>query len=155
MEENILRFGLLVTCDQGIGLVESIKRAVGPGNIGNISPEITRGCFTLKRTGRPSVKVQVIPLLHGETSEEATERLVVAGHTLGSIGDLAGLLRDHPGEVAKWLWVLAIGEDSRCAGQGGSLCVPCARVHGAYRDFNLLDFRGRLDSDDGVLVLCE
>ncbi|MEK9158786.1 MAG: hypothetical protein AAB673_02190 [Patescibacteria group bacterium] len=150
--------GLPTTYDQALGLTELIRRAVGPDNLGNINSDITQARFPLQGTGVRKVKARVVPYLDGETSEEIAVRL--AGCAFGNTGDLAGFLHDHPEEVEKWGWVLAISEDSRWAGpDGGDVCVPVVRVCGAYRGFGLVGFRRRLRSDFvsncGVLVLCE
>ncbi|MEK7189866.1 MAG: hypothetical protein AAB666_02695, partial [Patescibacteria group bacterium] len=91
--------------------------------------------------------------LNNEIGKQAAERLTVAGHILANAGDLAGFLHDHPKEVEKWNWVVALSEDSRWASPGGDVLVPYAYVRGADRDFDLGRFRLRFSSDSGVLVL--
>jgi hypothetical protein len=152
----IAKMWRLVSYDQSIGLVALIHRALGERNAGNFNTDITPERFPLKGTGVRKGLCRVEAYLDGETSEEAAKRLTDAGHILGNTGDLAGYLHDHPEEVAKWKgWVLAISEDSRWADSGGSVYVPSACVDGAGRYFCLLDFRGRLSSPCGVLVLGE
>ncbi len=146
--------GLPVTYDQSMGIRKLAEKAVGPNNLGNINSDITPERFPLKGTGARKVKARVVPYLDGETSEEIAVRL--AGCAFGNTGDLAGFLHDHPEEVEKWGWVLAISEDSRWSfPDGGYVYVPRVRVDGARRGFYLYDFRLRLYSYYGVLVLCE
>ena len=145
-----------VTYDQSVGLVPLIERAVGRANLNNINRDITQKRFPLKGTSVRSVKCRVEAYLDGETSEQAAKRLTDAGHVLASTGDLAGYLHDYPEEVAKWSgWVLAISEDSRWSFPDGFVVVPYAYVLGAYRLFDLDDFRNQFDSIYGVLVLSE
>lgn len=148
--------GLPVTYDQSVGLKKLIELAVGSGNLGNINPDITPERFLLWGTGIRKVKARVEPYLDGETSEQAAKRLTAKGCVLGNTGDLAGFLHDHPEEVEKWNWVLAISEDSRWARPGvGYVVVPDVCVGGASRLFSLRDFRHQLNSVYGVLVLGE
>ena len=146
--------GLPVTYDQSMGIRKLAEKAVGPNNLGNINSDITPERFPLKGTGARKVKARVVPYLDGETSEEIAVRL--AGCAFGNTGDLAGFLHDHPEEVEKWGWVLAISEDSRWAHpDDGFVYVPRVVVSGAGRGFGLGGFRRQLGSDYGVLVLCE
>ena len=145
----------VVSYDQSIGLRALIERAVGLGNFGNISGDITQERFPLQGTSVRTVKLAVEPYRNGETSEQAAERLLVAGHKLANTGDLAGFLHDHPEEVEKWARVLAISEDSRWTHPDGRVCVPCADVDGARRYFYLYDFRDQLSANYGALVLGE
>lgn len=147
--------GLPTTYDQALGLAELIKRAVGPENLGNINSDITQERFSLKGTGVRQVNLRVEPFPSNETGEQAAKRLTTAGHTLANTGDLAGFLRNHPKEVEKWRWVVALSEDSRWTRPGGRICVPCAGVRGADRHFVLAYFRRQFYSVFGVLVLCE
>ena len=151
--------GLPVIYDQSVGLMALVRSAVGEANLGNIDSDITPERFLLKGTGVRNIKVRVEPHLDGETSEQAAKRLTARGCVFGNTGDLAGFLHDHPEEVEKWGWVLAISEDSRWAHPGvGYVGVPCVDVRGADRYFVLVGFRSRLSSDFvplGVLVLCE
>jgi len=147
--------GLLVTYDQSLGLRQLIESAVGEKNIGNINGNITQERFPLKGVGARIVKCKVVPFLNGETGEEAAKRLTVAGYKFGNTGDLAGFLHDHPEEVEKWSWVVAISEDSRWTNPNGYVNVPCVSVLGTYRDFCLDRFRRQFFSGGGVLVLCE
>lgn len=149
--------GLPVTYDQSIGIAELIKRALGPGNDRIFDTNITQERFPLKGTDVRTINVlRVEPFLSGETGEQAAKRLIAVGHVLANIGDLAGLLFDHPKEVEKWRWVVALSEDSRSTGPGGgSFDVPYAYVVGADRYFDLACFRFEFRSGYGVLVLCE
>lgn len=155
--QNPNRFlaGFPVTYDQSLGLTALIERAVGPENVDNINRDITPERFPLAGTGVRTVNLRVERYLDNETSEQAAARLVSAGHKLASTGDLAGFLNDHPGEVEKWGWVLAISEDSRWAGPDGGVCVPFAFVYGANRYFRLRGFPDRLDSTCVILVSSE
>ena len=143
------------TYDQSLGLKELIKRAVGPNNLENINSNITQERFPLQGTDVRRVNLRVEPYKDGETRKEAAKRLTAAGHVLGNTGDLAGFLHDHPKEMEKWNWVLAISEDSSSAHPGGYVYAPYALVLGAFRVFGLPDGRYRLNSADGILVLCE
>ena len=145
----------LVSYDRSVGLVALIHRAVGSGNIRNVNTNITPEHFSLNGTGIRSVKCRVEAYLDGETSEEAARRFTAAGYSLGNTADLTGFLHDHPDQVAKWSWVLAISEDSRWAGSDGGVCVPYASVCGANRRFCLYALRDRLNSSYGVLLLSE
>ena len=147
--------GFPVSYDQSLGLVSLIQRAVGERNLRNIDRDITPQRFKLAGTGVRTVNLRVEPSLDGETPEQAAIRLRKVGHTLRNTGDLAGFLHDHPDEVEKWAWVLAISEDSRWSRSGGNVCVPCAFVGGACRLFHLHGLRGQLDSRYGVLVSSE
>lgn len=146
---------LVISYDQSLGLIPLIHRAVGSGNIRNVNPDITPERFPLAGTGTRKVNGRVEAYLDGETPEQAAKRLTDAGHILGSTGDLAGFLHDHPDEVEKWNWVDAIAEDSRWTDPDGDVCVPCAYVDGADRGFGLIGFRARRHSVNGILVLCE
>lgn len=146
--------GFPTTYDQSVGLRKLIELAVGEYNLANINSNITQDRFPLNGTDVREVNLRVEAYLNGETSEEAAERLVPAGHSLANTGDLAGFLHDHPDEVAKWNWVEAISEDSRWTYPGGSVMVPFACVGGACRCFNLFNFRRQHDCSNGVLVRC-
>jgi len=153
---RIAQMWRVVSYDQSAGLLPLIKLALGTKNAGNINPDITKERFPLRGNGVRLVNCRVEAYLDGETSEQAAERLVAAGHILGDTGDLAGFLHDHPKQVAKLPgWVLAISQDSRWADSDGCVCVPIACVFGGGRDFDLDGFRRQLDSDYGVLVLGE
>ncbi|MDP3244487.1 MAG: hypothetical protein Q8M83_02390 [bacterium] len=143
------------TYDQSLGLRKLIEMAVGPDNINNINPDITQKRFPLKGTDVRSVKLRVEPFLNGETSEQIVKRLAGTVPGFGNTGDLAGFLHDHPEEVEKWGWVVALSEDSRWTNPDGLVCVPYASVHGVRRYFYLVYFRYRFHSGFGVLVLCE
>lgn len=147
--------GLPTTYDQSLGLVELIKRAVGPNNLVNIHSDITQEWFPLHGNGIRSVNLRVEPFLDGETGEQAAKRLTAAGHVLSDTGDLAGFLHDHPKEVVKFTWVVALAKSARWARPDGVVRVPHADVHGSCRDFNLDCFRDSLNSSCGVLVRCE
>lgn len=155
--ENPNRFlaGFPVSYDQSLGLKELIRIAVGKNNLGNINPDITQERFKLAGTGVRKLNLKVVPYLDGETSEQAAVRLVADGHILANTGDLAGFLHDHPKEVEKWMWVLAISEDSRWTFSASDVRMPYARVDGASRYFRLFVFRDQLSSVCGVLVACE
>ena len=144
-----------VSYDRSIGLVPLVKRALGKNNADNFNTDITQARFPLKGTDVRKVKARVEAYLDGETREQGAKRLADAGHIIGSTGDLAGFLHDHPDEVAKWGWVDALSEDSRWTDSGGNVGVPCAYVDGADRDFLLFVFRDQMYSDYGVLVLGE
>ena len=141
-----------ITYDQSGGLMPLIKSAVGPNNERYINTDITQKRFPLMGTGVRTVKCRVEACLDGESSEKAATRLVAAGHILGNTGDLAGYLRAYPEEVEKWVWVLAISEDSRWSRPGGYVVVPYANVNGSNRNFDLYDFRDQLNSRNGILV---
>lgn len=151
----VKRGPLVTTYDQSLGLRALIERAVGEGNLGNINPDITPQRFPLAGEGVRQVNLRVEPYRDNETSEQAAARLTAAGHTIADTGDLAGFLHDHPEEVERWGWVLAISEGSRWAYSDGRVCVPDAGVDGAYRRFDLRGFRSRLYSGFGVLVFSE
>ena len=148
-------FGFPTSYDQSNGLRKLIELAVGEQNIRNINNNITQERFPLAGTGVRKLNLRVEPYLHGETSELAALRLMVAGHVPANTGDLAGFLREHPTEVEKWNWVSAISADSWWTDSDGYVYVPCANVDGAYRNFYLCDLRSRLRSGCGVLVVCE
>lgn len=95
------------------------------------------------------------PFLNNETGEQAAKRLIAAGHTLANTGDLAGFLHDHPKEVEKFTWVVALAETARWTSPDGSVYVPYASVDGARRYFYLDRFRFQFGSRNGVLVRCE
>lgn len=147
--------GFTVAYDQSLGLMDLIKRALGPNNVGNYNRDITPERFPLKGTDVRTVNFRVEPFLHGETGEQAAKRLVAVGHVLANTGDLAGFLFDHPKETEKWNWVAALSEDSRWADPDGFVFVPYAYVRGTCRLFGLGRFRGGFRSGRGVLVLCE
>jgi len=140
---------------KGFGLMELIRRALGPNNAGNYNRDITPERFPLKGTDVRTVQAQVEPFLDGETGAQAARRLVNSGHVLANIGDLAGFLFDHPKEVEKWILVVALSEDSRWSAPDGYVFVPYASVDGSFRSFDFGGFRSEFDSDFGVLVLCE
>lgn len=152
LSERILKMWYKVSYDQSIGLMPLIERAVGERNLGNINRDITRERFKLTGTGVRTVNLRVEPFLNGETGEDCAKRLVSAGHTLENIGELAGFLAEHPEEVEKCSWVLAIGENSRWSRPGEYVLVPCACVGGTDRRFDLGYFRGEFGSGCGVLV---
>lgn len=146
--------GFPVTYDQSLGLTELIKRALGPDNSRNFK-DIIPEHFPLKGTDVRTVNVRVEKFSIGETGEQATKRLVAAGHVLANTGDLAGFLASHPKEVEKWSWVVALSGDSCWAAPDGFVYVPYTRVLGPHRDFSLVHFRYSFNSGGGVLVLCE
>ena len=152
---SMVRTYFATTYDQSLGLMKLIKRAVGSANLRNINPDITPKRFPLAGKDVRRVSLWVEPYLDSETSEHAAARLTAAGYILADAGALAGFLYDHPEEVARWGWVLAISEGSRWTIPGGSVYVPCADVRGAYRFFDLGDFRRQLNSGYGVLVASE
>lgn len=147
----------LITYDQAIGLAKLIKRAVGKNNPHYVDGDITEGRFPLRGTDVRTVHVRVEPLLLGETGELAAERLVASGHTLANIGDLAGFLHDHPEEMERWGWVVALSKDSRWTNPHGTVRMPQARVDdsGRSRYFGLNFFSNEFSPGYGVLVLCE
>ncbi|MEK9158650.1 MAG: hypothetical protein AAB673_01495 [Patescibacteria group bacterium] len=147
--------GLLTTYDQSIGLVALIKRGLGPNNDGNFNPDITQARFPLQGADIRTVHLRVEPFRNNETSEQAANRLMAAGHILADTGDLAGFLYDHPQEVAKFAWVVALAKSARWADPDGHVCVPYACVDGSYRRFILGSFRFQFRSAYGVLVRCE
>jgi hypothetical protein len=153
--ESLSVLGHQVTYDQSIGLRKLIELAVGPTNLCNINRDITQERFPLSGNGVHKLNLRVLPYLGNESSEEAAVRLVADGHTLANTGDLAGFLHDHPTEVEKWAWVHAISEDSRWTVSDGNVFVPCAHMFGAIRYFFMHDFRLRLSSHCGVLVVCD
>lgn len=139
------------TYDQSVGLIALIARAVGPDNLDNIKPDITKH-LKIAGTGIRTVDLRVAPYLDNETGEQIAERLTAAGHILANVGDLAGFLHDHPDQVKQWSWVYAISEDSRWTYSGGCVYAPAARVDGACRHFNHEWLRTPLNSRCGVLV---
>lgn len=143
------------TYDCSLGLRKLIEVAVGDRNLGNINSDITKERFPLTGTGVRTVYLRVEPFLNNETGEQAAKRLTAAGHTLANTGDLAGFQHDHPKEVEKWVWVVALSKDSRWTDPDGLVMVPYARVRGTHRYFSLDRFRLRFDSCYGVLVRCE
>lgn len=147
--------GLLTIYDQSLGLMELIRRAVGSDNLDNINSNITPERFPLHGNGVRSVNLRVEPFLDGETGEQAAKRLTSAGHILADTGDLAGFQYDHPKEVAKFTWVVALAKSARWTSPDGGVGVPFADVDGSCRDFDLGNFCDYFDSADGVLVRCE
>ncbi len=147
--------GLLTTYNQSLGLTELIRLAVGPNNMGNINLNITQARFPLQGAGIRTVHLRVEPFRNNETGEEAADRLTAAGHILADTGDLAGFMHDHPQEVAKFTWVVALAKSARWTYPDGLVRVPCAYVIGSYRDVRLDIFRLRFGSARGVLVRCE
>lgn len=146
--------GFPVIYDQSVGLMELIRRALGPGNVGHFPPEIDSEHFPFKGTGVRAVDVRVKRIFSGETGEQAAKRLVASGYTLANTGDLVGFLASHPNEVEKWAWVIALSEDSRWTSPlGCSARVPYALAHGAHRSFDIVDFRCEFSSPCGVLVI--
>jgi len=139
------------TVNNGVGLISLIKLAVGPNNLSNINSDITPERFKLGE-GVRDVKLQVLPYLDGETSEDCAKRLVSEGHTLENTGELAAFLAQHPEEVERWSWVFALGEASRWEHPDGSVSMPCAGVDGTDRGFDLDWFGRQCDSRYGVLV---
>jgi hypothetical protein len=144
-----------VTYDQSLGLTALIKRAVGEANVNNINSDITQERFPLQGKDVRTVNLRVEPRLDGETNEKAAKRLTAAGHILADTGDLAGFLHDHPEEVEKWSWVVALAKSARWTFPNGCVSVPYANVDGAYRGFSLDGFCDRFRSTFGVLVRSE
>ena len=104
------------------------------------------------------MNLRVVPYLDGETSKQAARRLTDAGRILGNTYDLAGFLHNHPKEVKKWLYVLAISKDSRVANPEGHgpIFVPFASVNGPYyRNLSYNSFCAQLNSHYGVLIIDE
>mgnify|MGYP001568071573 CR=1 FL=1 len=147
--------GLPTTYDQSIGLVPLIQRAVGSANLGNINAALTQERFPLTGTGVRTVNLRVERFIANETGENVAKRLTVAGRILANTGDLAGFLHDHPKEVEKYDWVVALSKDSRWMCSDGGVTVPYADVRGAGRGFGLGSFRNPFGSGCGVLVRCE
>lgn len=139
--------------DNRLGLMTLIEGAVGESNLQNINRDITPERFPLTGIGIWTVNMWVEPFLDRESGEDCAKRLVSAGRTLENTGELAAFLKQHPGEVEKWSFVLAIGENSRFAMfSDSSKLVPCASARGVERGFGLQYFREESSPRVGVLV---
>lgn len=143
---------LATVVNYAIGLTKMIQTAVGPDNLRNINSSITPERFKMTGEGVRNARFEVQRFRDGETGKECAKRLVLEGFVLENTAELAAFLEQHPEEVEKYSWVLALGEASRWAGSGGGVRVPSARVSGASRSFRLDWFRDQFATDGGVLV---
>lgn len=145
----------MITYDQSLGLMDLIRRAVGPDNDRNINGDITQERFPLKGTDIRTVWARVERFIGEETCEQVSERLIDTGHTLANTGDLAYFFGHYPWAVEKWNWVVAPSEDSRWVHSDGHIWAPCARACGVERYFSLGDIRKDFHVGSGILVLDE
>jgi len=147
--------GFLTRYDQSFGLWRLVKRAIGP--IGNVDSNITPERFPITGTDVRTVKLRVEPFaLFGEDSGKAAAYLTAIGYTLANIGDLAGFMYSHLGEVEEWNMVVALSEDSRWADHYGNVYVPFAKADSDQgRCFGIISFLDPFYSNTGVLVICD
>jgi hypothetical protein len=148
--------GLLITYDQSMDIRELMKLSLDEANIRNINRDISKENFDkLPSVGVRMVSLRVEPYLKIETSEQAVKRLVATGHTLANLKDLAGFMRAHSEEAAKWWWIFALSEDSRWTCYGSTMVVYANMQN--FRGYTHWGFRDHVSSTDtdrnGILVV--
>lgn len=130
-----------------IGLVEFIKTAFDPTNFTNIDQYIDSGKFNLVNDFR-KVNLELAVGFEGETKKQAATRLVTEGCMLENTGELVQFLINNPSEVAKYSYVVALGEMSRWERPDGRIFVPSVKMSGINRYFYLEVFQTPFDFRD-------
>jgi len=158
-DKTLAERGFPVIYDQSMDLRRLMLRTLDKDNIRNINYDITEDRFKVLGAGViRMVRMRVEPFLEEETSAQAAQRLLAAGHTLGNSKDLPSFLYDYPQEWAKWRWILAINEESRWRCYG-SVFVMYAYSEGEKRGYNHCGFSDPVGCSEknpnGVLVLTE
>lgn len=103
----ISKRGFFISFDQSSGLMPLARWAVRDENLEDIDPNLMLERLPLVGTDVRELYIRIEPCLKGEIIGMTEKRLIRAGHILEGTGELAGLLRVHPSEVAKWRWVFA------------------------------------------------
>ena len=143
-----------------VGLMELIRAIADPTSFVNIDKYLTPERFNFE-SGVRKVNLELAVAFEWEMKTQAARRLISEGYTLENTGELVQFLLDNPSEVAKYSYIVALGELSRWIHPDGRIFVPAVNMSGINRFFylevfqTLFDFRDKfIDSNCRVLVSC-
>lgn len=133
-------FETIVDCR--LTLPEALMNAVGERNVIYLRPNVTNPKnFPLTVVGVWMESYGIVPLLNGETHEEAAARVVKKGYVSENMRAIIAFLEQHPDQVARYEQVAAAGDESRWLDpEFNEVFVPAAVVGGRDRNITLTHY---------------
>ena len=94
------------------------------------------------------VNLELVAVFDRELKASAAKRLLADGYVLENVGELIQFLINNPDEVAKYSYVIALGEISRWVCLDGRIFVPSVNMLGKNCNFFLEVFQNPFDFRD-------